>query len=263
MPKFRFTRCPSLLFGIALVLLPTRSLFPQQAPSQGTNAQTLISQVATAFSRGQVVHQIEMSGNATWHVGSLEDSGTATLTASSDGSSQMQLLLAASGQRTETQSGMGTNATCQWAGADGVAHNVSLTNCWKPALWFLPAFSLQPTLLPGGLEAVDLGTGAVGAGLAQYRHLESQLLPTALPSQLTAEIMKQSTSDLGLDPVSLLPTVLAYSLQPDNGAFTPIAIEIHYGDYRIVNGVEIPFQIERYVNGCLQLDITVSTAQVN
>lgn len=72
-----------------------------------------------------------------------------------------------------------------------------------------------------------------------------------------------STTDIGLDTVSLLPAVLAYSVHPDNGAPVSIAIEIHYSDYRTVSGVQIPFHIQRYVNGFLQLDILVSSAAVN
>ncbi len=57
--------------------------------------------------------------------------------------------------------------------------------------------------------------------------------------------------------------VLAYSVQPDKGPATKIAIEIRYSDYRAVNGATIPFHIQRYVNGSLQLDIQISSAQIS
>jgi hypothetical protein len=66
-----------------------------------------------------------------------------------------------------------------------------------------------------------------------------------------------------LDTVTLLPAVLTYSLHPDNGAQFEIAVEVHYSDYRAVNGVHIPFLIQRYVNGSLQLEIRVSSAEIN
>jgi hypothetical protein len=68
---------------------------------------------------------------------------------------------------------------------------------------------------------------------------------------------------LGLDPTTYLPAVLSYSIRPDNGQAIPIAVEIHYANYKAVNGVQIPFTIERYINGTLQLEIAVSSAQVN
>lgn len=256
----------SLLFPflcISLVAQPSTVATAQEATAQGVNAGSLLGQLSMVFSGVKLVQRVELSGNATWYAGSLEDSGTVTLTASTDGSSQMQILLATSGPRSETQVGAGSSANCQWAGADGVAHNVSSSNCWKPAMWFLPAFSLQPSLLPNYLGVIDLGTGTVGSCTNVYRHLQSQLVFGGLPNTMTADIMRQSTADLGLDPVTLLPAVLAYSVRPDNSAPASIAVEVRYLDYRAVNGVQIPFHIQRYVNGSLQLDILVNSALVN
>jgi hypothetical protein len=75
--------------------------------------------------------------------------------------------------------------------------------------------------------------------------------------------MQSSTTDLGLDPVSLLPAVLTYTLYPASGSSTPITIEIDFSNYTAVSGVQIPFTIQRYVNGSLQLAITLSSAQIN
>jgi hypothetical protein len=140
---------------------------------------------------------------------------------------------------------------------------MSVANCWKPALWLLPAFSFQPSLIPNSVGLVDLGTGAVGASPNIYRHLQSQLLPAGLPTSIASSITQQSITDIGLDQATFLPEVLAYSILPDSGASTPIAIEIHYSNYQTVNGVQVPFLIQRYVNGSLQLAIVVSSAQIN
>lgn len=254
----RFTALIRSLTGITLLALLTPTAF-----AQGASAANVLGQLSAAFSGVKVVQSVQLSGNATWHAGSLEDSGTITLTASADGSSQMQLELAATGQRTESQTGAGINATCQWTGHDGVVHEVDQGNCWKPTLWFLPAFSLQSSLLPNYLRVVDLGAGTVGSGANVYRHLQSQLVLSGLPSKLSANVTQQSTTDLGLDPTSFLPAVLAYTVRPDSGAQTPIAIEVHYSNYRAVDGVQIPFTIQRYVNGALQLEIQISAAQIN
>jgi hypothetical protein len=243
---------PALLFGATAT-----------TGSTGANATTLLNQLSTAFSGGNVVHQVQLSGNASWHVGSLDDTGSATLSAATTGASQVQLSFSASGTRIEAQSGQGSDQTCTWAGEDAVAHAIDPANCWRPVIWFLPPLSLQPSLLPSYLGAVDLGTGTVGFGTGAYRHLQGELVLPSLVSKLTTDIMQRSTADLGLDPTSLLPAVLTYSIRPDNGAPIPIAIEIHYSNYQAINGVQIPFTIQRYVNGSLQLEIAVSSAQVN
>lgn len=246
---------PALMFGAAST--------STTAGSTGTNATTLLNQLATAFSKGNVVHQVQLTGNATWHVGSLNDTGSAVLSAATTGSSQLRLSLSSSGTRIEAESGQGTNLACTWAGEDGIAHAIDPGNCWRSVIWFLPPLSLQPSLLPTYLGAVDLGSGTVGFGPTTYRHLQSEMVFPNLSGTLVSDIMQRSTADLGLDPTSLLPAVLAYSIRPDNGAPILIAIEIHYSNYQAINGVQIPFTIQRYVNGSLQLEISVVSAQVN
>jgi hypothetical protein len=173
-------------------------------------------------------------------VGSLDDSGSATLSAATTGSSQMQLSLSASGTRTEAQTGQGSDLSCTWAGEDAVAHTTDPGNCWRPVIWFLPPLSLQPSLLPSSFGAMDLGTGKVGSGRGTYRHLQGELVLANLKTKLTSDIMLRSTADLGLDPASLLPAVLTYSIRPDDGASIPISVEIHYANYQTINGVKIP-----------------------
>jgi hypothetical protein len=257
---------PRLVTWLSIVASPCLAFAapnPQTPTTVAAGATTLLTQLAAAFSGGNIVHQVQLTGNATWEVGSLDDSGTATLSAAAAGSSQLQLSLSASGARTELQSGQGTSMSCTWSGADGVAHPIDPGNCWRPMNWFLPALSLQPSLLPTYLGAADLGTGAVGFSDASYRHLQCQLVFPALATGVASYNMQRSTTDLGLDPTSLLPAVLSYSIWPDNGASVPIAIEIHYSNYKAVDGVQIPFTIERYINGSLQLAIAITSAQVS
>jgi hypothetical protein len=263
MSLFRFIRPLCLFLASALFVASPCLAVAQQASSPGTNTGNLLQQLAVAFSGGQVIHQAQLTGTATWHAGRLEDSGTVSLTASTDGTSQMQLVLGATGAKSETQSGLGLDANCQWSGADGVTHQVAQGNCWKPAVWFLPALSLLQPSLPDYPGVSDLGTGTVGSGTTVYRHLQSHSDGSRFSSRIAADITQQSTTDVGLDPVTLLPAVLTYAVHPDNGAQVPIAIEVRYSDYRAVNGAQIPFHIQRYVNNSLQLDILVESAQVN
>jgi len=150
---------------------------------------------------------------------------------------------------------------CSWAGSDETSHSGDLMNCLKPAVWFLPSISLQPASIPSGVGFADLGVGAVGSGI--YRHLQSQAVLSAMPNQLLSQSMEASTMDIGFDSSTLLPSVLKYQVHPDNGAQVNIPIEIRYSDYRKIDGAEIPFLIQRYVNGSLQLEIHVSSAQIS
>ena len=247
----------TLLFSAALATQPRAAL------SQTASANAVLAQLAATFSNGKVVQQVQLSGSATWYAGSLEDSGPTTLTASIDGTSKMQIDLASTGQRVESSTGSGTNSECSWALSDGKSHAVDPGNCWRPSLWFLPTLSLQPSVLPNNLAILDLGDGVVGSSETNYRHLRAKLTFSGVGTELAGELAQRSTSDLGLDPVAFLPLVLDYSVFPDNGAQTPIQIEIRYLDYHSIDGVQIPFRIQRYLNGSLQLDIQVISAQVS
>ena len=246
-----------------LVCVGTVLLTVSAVGAQTANGASALRQMSAAFAGARVVQQVELTGNATWYVGSQEDSGTVTMTASSNGTSQMQLALASAGERTESQTGSGFGASCQWAGADGVAHEIQSGACWRHGLWFLPSFSFQPSLLPSELAVTDLGIESAGASETAYRHLQGQSTVTNAVKDPVADLIQWTKTDLYLNPTSLLPAVLRYSVRPDNGAPVPIAIEVHYLDYRAVNGVKIPFTIQRYVNGALQLQIQLSAAQIN
>ncbi len=190
-----------------LLVAPATLLAANSATTSTSSATALISQLSNAFSGGNVVHQVQLTGTAAWHAGSFNDEGPATLSATATGSSQLQLSLS-SGSRSETQSGQGTDLACTWTGADGVAHNVDPGNCWRPVLWLLPPLSLQPSQLPSYLGAMDLGTGAVGFGTQSYRHLQTDLVLPNLSDSLTNTMMQRSTADVGLDPTSILTTAL-------------------------------------------------------
>lgn len=255
------TTCSYLLTTSATVLAATPATPTTNGPTSASAA-ILLTQLSTAFSGGNAVHQVQLTGTAAWHAGSFNDEGAATLSGTATGSSQLQLSLS-SGPRSEAQSGQGTSLACTWAGPDAVAHTIDPGNCWRPVLWFLPPLSLQPSQLPSYLGALDLGTGVVGFGTQSYRHLQAELVLPSLSDSLTTNIMQRSSADIGLDPASLLPAVLAYSIHPDNGAPIDIAVEIHYANYQAINGVQIPFTIQRFINGTLQLEIDIASAQVN
>lgn len=250
---------------ILLLILPVEALYAQAPVPQVGNVASTLAQLTSTFSGARTIQSIQLSGDATWYAGSLEDSGTVNLNAASDGSSQMQLDLSATGQLTESQSGIGSSAKCQRSGKDGVVHSVDRGNCWRPVLWFLPTFSLQPKVLSNQQVFTDLGQGTVGSGEAVYHHLQGQVVPSGAgpTGSAAASLAERSSTDIGLDPATSLPSVLTYSLRPDDGVAISIPVEVRFSEYRSVDGVQIPFHIERYLNGSLQLDIRVSAAVIH
>lgn len=230
------------------------------APGDATAS---LAELNQAFSQGKPVTSVVMTGHATWTAGNITDSGPVTLTIAPDGVARMNLSIPSAGAQVEVSSGSGKDRQCQWSDTSGILHDVDSRNCWKTMLWFLPAYSLQSKMILANEQGVnDYGSTPLGTASTLYRHLQSQFV-FQLPSlNNTKDVMRLSTTDIGLDPTSHLPAVLTYSLLPDKGAETPIAVEVHFSKYSLVSGVQLPFSIQRFLNGSLQLDISITDANV-
>ena len=69
--------------------------------------------------------------------------------------------------------------------------------------------------------------------------------------------------DFYLDAQTLLPSVVMFNEHPDDNQLVNISVQVMLSDYRNVNGAQIPFHIQRYVNDSLALDIQLTSASVN
>jgi len=69
--------------------------------------------------------------------------------------------------------------------------------------------------------------------------------------------------DIFFDATTLLPAALTLNTHPDNDAGLDIRIEIRFSDYRVVNGVQTPFHVQKYLNNGLVLDLQISTVSLN
>lgn len=235
------------------------SLFSLRCLGQTAAVPPVLTQIASVFSGTQTITSIQLTGTAHWYAGSLQDSGPVTLSASSSGAATMKLDLATKGSWTESQSAIAAGMTCEWIGSDAIAHQGDMMNCNRPVVWFLPLISLQPSIIPSGVGVLDLGTGALDAGT--YRHLQVGAAFSSIPASLLTESTQASLTDIGFDPASLLPEVLSYEVHPDNGTQVQVLIDVLYSNYQKTGGVEIPYKIQRYVNGALELEIDVTSVQ--
>ncbi len=221
-----------------------------------------LSQMSTAFSGGKLVQRVQLTGSATLQSGSLQDSGSATLTASADGSWQIQLALAESGQRTESRTAGARENECQWSGNDGVAHEAT-GSCFVTVVWFLPQITLQSALASPGLSTSDLGSQQTTDGVR--RVIQNQLVGGVGKSKASVAAstlaQQQSTSSLALDSVTAVPLALRFNVLSDSGT-QQIAIEIRYSNYKTLSGLLVPTHIERYLNGSLELTLDVTQASV-
>jgi len=80
----------------------------------------------------------------------------------------------------------------------------------------------------------------------------------------TAAVEQHLTQiDIFLDVSTSLPVALDFSTHPDNDAGLDIPVELLFSDYRPVNGAQIPFHVQKFLNNSLLLDLQFANAQLN
>ncbi len=229
--------------------------------SAQSDATAVIAQIAKSFAPLQPVSTVKLTGQVIWHSGASEDAGPITLMAGSDGSQSFTAQLASMGARTENQTAIGAGMSCAWARSDNAEHNSDDASCQKSVPWALPALALQLAKIPAAAGYTDLGSATLNG--TAYRHLQGQLVFANLPAKRLKQSVAESTMDAYVDPQTFDLGVLRYQVHADDNPALTIQVEIRYGRVTAVNGVRIPFLIQRYINGTLQLEIVVSSAQIS
>jgi hypothetical protein len=241
-----------------VIALSARSAQAQSATS--LSASSVLAQLAAAFSGGKPTYSISLTGNAHVYEGASSDSGIATLTASADGSTSVQLQLSG-GNRSEVVTASGNDRTCNWSGAAGVVHDEATGNCWTAVVWFLPQISLQPGVLSSVLGTDYLGLQSSAGAISHVLRNQIVAGPGKTPLAVTQQIAQRSTTTLRLDSSSMLPSMLDYSILSDSGTAS-IDVEVRYSNYQQLSGLRVPTHIERYLNGSLQLTLDITQAAV-
>lgn len=252
--EIKFRACRPLLGMFLLLGLYGQPALSQNAASPNPQLQSIEAQVGAAiFTAGQP-NSIKLTGTFTSTEGSLTQTGSAHMTLGADGTYQISLARTV-GPTGESRSVSGGASSCTWTDQQGTVHNGGSLNCISPA-WFFPALEL----LSGSNGASGLSwtpasyfTDTLGS------HLRFQLV---LPGSNTAQEDPpvSSSFDLVFAPNSNLPEYALFTEQPDNpGASVAIPVQIDYSNYQTVSGVMIPFRIQRFVNGSLVLDLTITS----
>jgi len=130
-----------------------------------------------------------------------------------------------------------------------------MLNCFPPP-WFFPAFALfaaqQDALLPSWLLS---STSDDTAG----QHLVYDL---TFPGS-TDGLPVTPPLSLLVDPDSHLPVSISFYLRPEKASQAANVLErVTYAGYRNVDGVMLPFHVQRYLNNALILDLSISSATV-
>ena len=246
---------------VSLFLVSIAAASPQTA---APDAQALqFCQRALAALTGAIpINDATLTGRARRIAGSDDESGTVVLNATAAGQARMDISLP-SGTRREIQlSPTATSGSAgSWSRADGVQHTVANHNLFTDSSWFFPSL-----LLARLVSSQDIILSFAGQetrnGQSVLHVAASRGFPSASP-RVAALLQHLSRMDVYLDSSTLLPVALAFNTHPDDDAGRDIPVEIRFSDYRLENGVRLPFHVQKFVNSGLVLDLQFESAAFN
>jgi hypothetical protein len=229
-------------------------LLAQNPPASNPQALALATQSIAALTGGNAISDVTLTGNVAWNGGA--DSGTATLRAVGTGESRMDLALP-SGTRSEIRDAQTGVRVGQWVNPNSASGKIAYQNCQTDAVWFFPALGS----LGAGPNVVLSYTGQETRNGRAVQHLRSYVYQSNPPPGVSPQQL--SGVDFYLDVTTLLPIAITFNAHPDKDASTNLLIEVDFSNYQSMSGVQVPMHIQRYSQGDLMVDVTVTGASFN
>ena len=226
------------------------------AANNSNQAAVLVAQSYAALTGGNPLSDVTLNATATTTAGSYTASQPVVLKALGTDDSRIDIVAGASMAIRNSTPGYPQGV---WTAYDGTSGTDALHNCWTDAAWFVPEFSSifgsqNVSLSYIGLETLNGN---------QVQHLQVWKSVSGAPQDVNSSIQTLSTMDVYLDALSLLPDAIRFNAHPDNDSNTNLPVEIDFSNYQAVNGIQLPFHIQRFLQGSLSLDIVVTSATLN
>jgi hypothetical protein len=248
----------ALLFSFPILQPLKQASTP--ASTSSSQATALLTQSAAALTGSVSISDVTLSGTAQYIAGSDDETGTAVLKSIAVGASSVSLSLSA-GTHNEIQNCSAMPFAGAWSGPDGVSHAMAFQNLLTGPAWFFPAFTIAQGLSNSGYVATYVAAETHNGQAVQHVSLSQPSLFPSTPGALSPAHLTQV--DLFLDSTTLLPAAVDFNAHPDNNALMDIPIEIRFSNYTPVNGVQVPFHIQKYLNNTLILDFQANSVTFN
>ncbi len=245
-----------ILVAILLLTIPLAAQQPAPRDPQGS---ALLSQALANLGGRIAVNDVTLTGTANRIAGSDNELGAATLKATAVGQSRIDLALP-SGTRSEVRDISQAPPGGIWSGPDGVAHAIALHNLLVDPTWPFPSFAISRVI-----STPSYAISYVGRENRANKTVDHLTVYQQAQSQSEADLMIQhlTQTDIFLDSAMLLPVAVAFNTHSDDDAGLDIPVEIDFSDYRVANGLQVPFHVQTYLNNGLTLDLQFQTAAFN
>ncbi len=235
------------------------ALAAQQTTTSSPQALLLLQQSLAALQGNTAISDVTLSGSARRIAGPDDETGTGTVKALSGTGTRIDLSLP-SGTRSELRNTSGAPPVGSWSGPDAVWHPISNHNLFTDPGWF-PAFTLSSLLSAPNVVITYVGPETHN-GQSVIHVIASQQFP-ALSSDPASLMQHLTQTDIFLDPNTNLPVALAFNTHPDNNALLDLPVEIRFSDYRLVNGAQISYHVQKYLNNSLLVDFQAQSVILN
>jgi hypothetical protein len=253
MYRFRIT------FLISFAFFLTVSLAGQQSSTSSVQALSLLQKSLAALTGGQSINDITLSGTARRIAGSDDETGSVTMKVLMTRGGRIDFSFP-SGLRSDIRNFAATPPGGAWSGPDGTLHAIAYHNFLSEPVWFAPVAAVATALSNANYVSTYVGHETRNDGAVEHITVNQQL-PGAVGD--TSFFQKLSQLDLYLDSATLLPLAMDFCVHPDTNAAQNIPIEVLFSDYRVVNGMQMPFHVERFANNTLVYDLQIQNVSIN
>jgi hypothetical protein len=223
-------------------------------PASDPYAIQLAQKAVASMTGGTPISDVTLNGSVTSILGSDYETGTGVFQASGTSNSRVDLNLT-NGMRSDIRNVTNGTAGGAWSKNGASQTPYAGHNCWTDAAWFFPVLSSLTQTANSSFVFKYIGQEQHGG--ANTQHIQVfQPAPDALFQHL-------STVDFYLDTNSFLPLAIAFNVHPDMDARADIPAEVRFASYQTVSGVQVPFRLQKLLNGGLVLDVTVTNVAFN
>lgn len=251
-----------VLLSSLCVLLPARIAAQSTSVSRNPEAVALLSRSLRALTNGVLIRDVALTGTARRIAGSDDEAGQVVAEALATG--EMRVVYDyASGSRSEFRLMSANGAIESWSGPEGAKHNVAPHNVAPLSPWFSPAALLQTWEQRADVSLAYVGRETKSGHAVDHLTVAREVSALHHPKVMLTLLQKSARVELYLDAASGLPTAIEYNTHPDKNLAQDIPIEIRFSDYRPANGVQAPYQVQKYLNRARVLDLRVSTVALN
>lgn len=235
-------------------------LWAQQSVAIDPQGRSFVQISVASLTRGVSITDITLTGTAHRFDGSTDETGTVVFKALATGEASAEFSYP-SGTRSEVRANSSQGPVGIWSNADGTSGAIPLHNLLVDSGWFSPTLMLSRLSASGDVLVSSLGLETRSGVPVQHLSISKQF--PNLPSRISADLQRLSQVQLYLDASTSLPVSVSFSTHPDADAGRDISVELQFSDYQAVNGAQVPFRIQKYVNGGLNLDFQLQKADLN